>query len=226
MRAQLLTAVGHPLVATDVPAPRPGPGQLLIQVRACAVCRTDLHVVDGELPDPKLPLIPGHEIVGTVVDKGRGRRSLQGRRPGRRAVARLDLRRVRVLPRRPRKPLRPGPLHRLPDRRRLCRADRRRSALLLRPRPRLRRCRGGAAAVRRAYRLPHLAACGRRRTSWASTASARPRISSRKSRAIRAGRSSPSPARATGRHRISRAASALSGPAAPTRRRPSRSTPR
>ena len=70
MRAQLLTAVGQPLVAGDVPPPRPGPGQLLIRVSACAVCRTDLHVVDGELPDPKLPLIPGHEIVGTVVETG------------------------------------------------------------------------------------------------------------------------------------------------------------
>jgi propanol-preferring alcohol dehydrogenase len=70
MRAQLLTAIGHPLVAGDVPARHPGPGQLLLKVSACAVCRTDLHVVDGELPDPKLPLIPGHEIVGTVVEKG------------------------------------------------------------------------------------------------------------------------------------------------------------
>ena len=52
--------------------PRPGTGQALIRVRACAVCRTDLHVVDGELPQPKLPLIPGHEIVGTVEEKGPG----------------------------------------------------------------------------------------------------------------------------------------------------------
>jgi alcohol dehydrogenase, propanol-preferring len=72
MRAQLLTAIGQPLVAAEVPAPRPGPAQVLIKVHACAVCRTDLHVVDGELPEPKLPLIPGHEIVGTIIDKGAG----------------------------------------------------------------------------------------------------------------------------------------------------------
>ena len=70
MRAQVLTAKGQPLLATELPAPRPGPQQLLIAVRACAVCRTDLHVVDGELPDPKLPLVPGHEIIGTIVEKG------------------------------------------------------------------------------------------------------------------------------------------------------------
>jgi alcohol dehydrogenase, propanol-preferring len=69
MRAQLLTAPRRPLVTTELPAPRPGPHQLLIAVRACAVCRTDLHVVDGELADPKLPLVPGHEIVGIVVEK-------------------------------------------------------------------------------------------------------------------------------------------------------------
>src|ERR1700756_3021053 len=72
MRAQLLTVARRPLVAAELPAPRPGPQQVLIAVRACAVCRTDLHVVDGELVDPKLPLVPGHEIVGTVVEKGEG----------------------------------------------------------------------------------------------------------------------------------------------------------
>ena len=72
MRAQLLTAAGKPLVDGDLPAPSPGPGQLLIKVHACAVCRTDLHVVDGELSDAKLPLIPGHEIVGTIVERGAG----------------------------------------------------------------------------------------------------------------------------------------------------------
>jgi alcohol dehydrogenase, propanol-preferring len=70
MRAQLLTAPGRPLAAADLPPPRPGPGEVLIAVRACAVCRTDLHILDGELPDAKLPLVPGHEIVGTVVETG------------------------------------------------------------------------------------------------------------------------------------------------------------
>ena len=68
----LFERTGQPLRMADVPVPRPGAGQLLIRVRACAVCRTDLHVVDGELPKPKLPLIPGHEIVGTVAEKGAG----------------------------------------------------------------------------------------------------------------------------------------------------------
>jgi propanol-preferring alcohol dehydrogenase len=70
MRAQVLTAARRPLAAAELLAPRPGPQQVLIAVRACAVCRTDLHVVDGELPDPKLPLVPGHEIIGTIVEKG------------------------------------------------------------------------------------------------------------------------------------------------------------
>jgi propanol-preferring alcohol dehydrogenase len=70
MRAQVLSAATRPLAAADLPPPRPGPQQVLIAVRACAVCRTDLHVIDGELADPKLPLVPGHEIIGTVVDRG------------------------------------------------------------------------------------------------------------------------------------------------------------
>jgi alcohol dehydrogenase, propanol-preferring len=70
MRAMVFDKPGQPLRIADVPVPKPGTGQLLIRVRACAVCRTDLHVVDGELTQPKLPLIPGHEIVGTVQEKG------------------------------------------------------------------------------------------------------------------------------------------------------------
>jgi propanol-preferring alcohol dehydrogenase len=70
MKAMVLDAVRTPLRATELPAPRIGADEVLLRVNACAVCRTDLHVVDGELPDPKLPLVPGHEIVGTVVATG------------------------------------------------------------------------------------------------------------------------------------------------------------
>jgi propanol-preferring alcohol dehydrogenase len=72
MRAMRLSAAHQPLRLTAVAIPTPAPGQVLIRVHACAVCRTDLHVVDGELTEPKLPLIPGHEIVGTVAALGDG----------------------------------------------------------------------------------------------------------------------------------------------------------
>src|SRR3954447_20782706 len=72
MRAMVLESARTSLVLRDMPDPRPGGGQLRVRVLACAVCRTDLHVVDGELPHPKLPLIPGHEIVGEVVSLGEG----------------------------------------------------------------------------------------------------------------------------------------------------------
>jgi propanol-preferring alcohol dehydrogenase len=72
MRAMLLKAPGQPLREADLPVPNPGIGQVLIRVHTCGVCRTDLHVVDGELPQPKLPLVPGHQIVGTVVEVGKG----------------------------------------------------------------------------------------------------------------------------------------------------------
>jgi alcohol dehydrogenase, propanol-preferring len=70
MNAMLLVAAGQPLQAARVSIPVPGPGELLVQVHACGICRTDLHVADGELPDPKLPLVLGHEIVGTVAACG------------------------------------------------------------------------------------------------------------------------------------------------------------
>jgi propanol-preferring alcohol dehydrogenase len=70
MRAMVLA--GRTLRATQLPDPRPGPGEVLIRVHACGVCRTDLHVVDGELPNPKPDVIPGHEVVGTVIARGEG----------------------------------------------------------------------------------------------------------------------------------------------------------
>ena len=70
MRAMVLETPGQPLKAIDVPVPQPDLDQVLLRVHACGVCRTDLHIVDGELSEPRLPLIPGHEIVGTVVQAG------------------------------------------------------------------------------------------------------------------------------------------------------------
>ncbi len=72
MLAMVLNRPGEPLRPVERSVPVAGPGQILLRVRACAVCRTDLHVVDGELPEPTLPLVPGHEIVGEVVSAGPG----------------------------------------------------------------------------------------------------------------------------------------------------------
>jgi propanol-preferring alcohol dehydrogenase len=72
MRAMVLDAPGRALRPAELPLPRPGPGQVRLDVEACAVCRTDLHVVDGELPGAKLPLVPGHEVVGRVAELGAG----------------------------------------------------------------------------------------------------------------------------------------------------------
>ena len=72
MRAMVLDRPGQPLVMRERPVPQPAAGEILAAVSACGVCRTDLHVVDGELPDPKLPIVPGHEIVGRVAVLGAG----------------------------------------------------------------------------------------------------------------------------------------------------------
>ncbi len=72
MHAMVLDAPGHALERRAVPRPEAGPGQVLVRVSACAVCRTDLHVVDGDLTEPKRPIVPGHEIVGRVVAAGEG----------------------------------------------------------------------------------------------------------------------------------------------------------
>lgn len=70
MKASVFERAGQPLRVVDMPVPAPGPHQTLLRVKACGVCRTDLHILDGELPDPKLPLVPGHQIIGTIEQVG------------------------------------------------------------------------------------------------------------------------------------------------------------
>ncbi|MEC9481731.1 MAG: alcohol dehydrogenase catalytic domain-containing protein, partial [Halomonas sp.] len=82
MKAMVLERQGGPLQERERPIPVPGPGQVLLKVDACAVCRTDLHLLDGELPDIPYPIVPGHEIIGRVVDCGAGVGLSQGTRLG------------------------------------------------------------------------------------------------------------------------------------------------
>jgi alcohol dehydrogenase, propanol-preferring len=79
MRAMVLPRPGMALELREVPIPRPGPDEVLVRVEACGVCRTDLHLIDGELPDPRLPLVPGHEVAGVVASAGD---KVTSRRPG------------------------------------------------------------------------------------------------------------------------------------------------
>jgi len=78
MRAVLFDAPGLPLRLAEIAIPQPGPGQVLIKVYACGVCHTDLHIVDGDLSEPKFPLILGHQIVGKVVQEGQGVKRFKG----------------------------------------------------------------------------------------------------------------------------------------------------
>src|SRR5215203_5446999 len=80
MRAMVLERQREPLRLADLPAPEPGPGEVLLEVAACGICRTDLHIVDGELSEPKLPLVPGHQIAARVV--AGGERFAPGQRVG------------------------------------------------------------------------------------------------------------------------------------------------
>ena len=83
MHARVLKKIGAALEWTDLADPQPGPGEIRVKISACGVCRTDLHVVDGELPDPKVPIIPGHEIVGRIDSIGTGVEDLKiGERVG------------------------------------------------------------------------------------------------------------------------------------------------
>jgi len=86
MKAMLLRQIGaidtSPLRLSDVPVPEPGPGEIRLKVRACGICRTDLHVIEGDLPRQRLPIVPGHQVVGTVEALGPNCRLF---RPGQRA---------------------------------------------------------------------------------------------------------------------------------------------
>jgi propanol-preferring alcohol dehydrogenase len=83
MRAIVFESAGKPIKLAELPIPVPGPGQVLLKVQACGVCHTDLHILEGELNKPKLPLVLGHQIVGTIVEAGKGaERFLPGERVG------------------------------------------------------------------------------------------------------------------------------------------------
>jgi propanol-preferring alcohol dehydrogenase len=83
MRAIVFESAGKPIKLAKLPIPVPGPGQVLLKVQACGVCHTDLHILEGELNKPKLPLVLGHQIVGTIVEAGKGaERFLPGERVG------------------------------------------------------------------------------------------------------------------------------------------------
>ncbi|QKK11977.1 MAG: zinc-dependent alcohol dehydrogenase family protein [Pseudomonadota bacterium] len=92
MRAMIFEGTGRPLRLVERPVPEPGPEQVLLRVRACGVCRTDLHIIDGELTQPRLPLILGHEIVGSVERVGSAVTGARPRAAHRRALAGRDLR--------------------------------------------------------------------------------------------------------------------------------------
>ena len=91
MRAMVLEATRTPLVMRERPALRPAQGEILVEIAACGVCRTDLHVVDGELPHPKLPIVPGHEIVGRIRRDRQWSCGLCSGRPCRSAMARFAI---------------------------------------------------------------------------------------------------------------------------------------
>ena len=88
MKAAVVSSFGKPLAIEDVPIPTPGPGEVLVKVRACGVCHTDLHAVSGDWPvKPTLPFIPGHEVAGIVAALGAGCRHSQSWRSSRRRLA-------------------------------------------------------------------------------------------------------------------------------------------
>ena len=153
MHAMVLKKIGTPLERTELPDREPGPGEIRVQVAACGVCRTDLHVVDGELPDPRLPIIPGHEIVGRVDALGAGVEGLRmGERVGVPWLAHT-CGSLPVLRGRAGESLRPAALYRVYARWGICDGDDRRCAVCVSTWGDGRGCGGCAAAVRGADRV-------------------------------------------------------------------------
>jgi len=102
-----------PLTLQEVPTPQPAAGEIRLKVHASGVCRTDIHVTEGDLPLRKSPLILGHQVAGVVDKVGEGVNRVQNRRAGGCHLAQLLLRQLQVLPLREGKPLSPGKIHRL-----------------------------------------------------------------------------------------------------------------
>ena len=153
MKAMVLNKPRTPLEWTELADPHPGPGEIRVKVLACGVCRTDLHVVDGELPNAKSPIIPGHEIVGRIDEIGKGVTGLRvGERVGIPWLGHVDGTCPYCLEHRENlcdHPLFTG-LH---ARRRLCHGDDRRCAIRVSPRRDGKRRRTRASAMRRLDRL-------------------------------------------------------------------------
>ena len=202
------------------PELQPGPGQIRVRVEACGVCRTDLHVVDGELPDPRLPIVPGHEIVGRVEAMGDGV-DARAWLPRRRGLARPCLRHCPYCRSGAREPVRCAALHRLHARRRLRHPyDRRRALSSFRSSEDARSGRGRAAPVRGPDRLA-LARDGRRRADDRHLRLRRRGAYHRPGLPLAGpARSSPSPGPAMRPPKPSPARSAPNGRAARTTRRP------
>ena len=209
------------LHAAALDIPMPGAGQVRLRVLACGVCRTDLHVVDGELSEPKLPIVPGHEIVGHVAcARAEASRAFAAGRPRRRPLARPAPAARAVLHRRARKPVRRAAVHRLPHRRRLRRVRHRRHALLLALPDGYARRRGGAAPVRGPDRLSGTADGRRGRAARAVRLRRGGAHLWRRWPRIRAGRSMPSRGQATTRRRRSPASLGATWAGGSTSRRP------
>ena len=147
-----------PVVPVDRDVPDPGPGQVRVRVRVCGVCRTDLHLAEGDLAPRRRRVTPGHEIVGVVDHLGPGSTRWREGDRDRGAMARPHLRDVPVLHLGPREPVHGSAVHGLGPRRRVRRVRRRGRGLRLRPSRRVRRCGGGATALCGDHRLPGAAA--------------------------------------------------------------------